>query len=247
VKSRFAIAGLAAVMPFTVGCSDHAFLGSEPPWWQADYETGDFSQWQQSGTIGTNVSRDGMLAIVESPVHSGHYAARSSTNTGNPSYARLYLQDNLPVEAYYSVWFYIPTQYAVGQYWNVFEFSGRSDPTNANTGMAIWSLDLRHGSTGELVWYVYDDVGSRELKPGNPVMAPIGRWFRVQAFVRQATDLTGRVSFWIDDALFIDQRAVSTVPSAWMAWSVGSAAGQMPQPADLYIDDAGIWRTDAAN
>jgi len=232
-------------MSFAVGCSDHAFLGIEPPWWEADHETGDLSQWQQGGTGGTSVSRDATLTIVESPVYSGHYAVRSSTNTGNPSYARLSRQDNLPEEAYYSAWFYIPTPYAVGQYWNVFEFSGRSDSTNANTGVALWSLDLRQQSSGELVWYVYDDAAGRELKPSNPVMAPIGRWFRIEAFVRQATDQTGRVAFWIDDALFIDESAVSTVPSNWMAWSVGSAAGQMPQPADLYIDDAEIWRTGA--
>jgi hypothetical protein len=244
VKSPFAIAGLAAITLLVLGCSDQAFLGIEPPWWKADHETDDFSQWQQDKAGGTSVSRDGTLTIVETPVHSGHYAVKSSVGTGNPSHARLYRQDNLPVEGYYSAWFYIPTPYAVGQFWNIFEFSGRTDPTNANTGVAVWSLDLRQQSTGELLWYVYDDAGSRELKPSNPVVAPIGRWFRIQAFVRQAIDRTGRVTFWIDGALFIDQSAVSTVPSNWMSWSLGSAAGQMPQPADLYVDDAEIWRVD---
>ena len=66
--------------------------------------------------------------------------------------------------------------YAVGQFWNIFEFSGRADPTNPNTGVAVWSLDLRQQSTGELTWYVYDNAGSRELKPSNPVVAPIRWW-----------------------------------------------------------------------
>jgi hypothetical protein len=101
---------------------------------------------------------------------------KSSIDTGNPSHARLYRQDNLPVEGYYSAWFYIPKPYAVGQFWNIFEFSGRADPTNPNTGVAVWSLDLRQQSTGELTWYVYDNAGSRELKPSNPVVAPIRWW-----------------------------------------------------------------------
>ena len=42
------------------------------------------------------------------------------------------------------------------------------------------------------------------------------------------------------DQLLSDEVGVSTVPSDWMSWSVGSVAGHMPQPADLYLDDAMI-------
>lgn len=238
---------LCLALPFAVGCSARVGLGVEPFLWMADHETGDLSQWSEGNTGGTLTSSDGSLGLVTDPVHGGHYAALASIKSVNStSYARLYRQDNLPAEGYYSIWFYLPSTYAVGQYWNIFELSGRRDASTPNTGVALWSLDLRQES-GQLTFYVYDGARAQELKPSAPVAAPIGRWFRVLAFVRQATDQTGRVTFWIDDTLFIDANDVSTVPSAWMSWAVGSAAGQMPQPADIYLDDAMIWRQAAGN
>jgi hypothetical protein len=242
VKTPSIIAWLAALLPSVVGCGDQIRLGVEPIDWRADHETDDFSQWQDGANDGTFVSSDGALAIVEDPVHSGHYAVRSSIDTlNNPSCARLYRQNNLPKEAYYSVWFYIPKPYLVGDYWNVFEFQGRTDPSNTNTATPVWSLDLRQQSNDELLWYLWDGAGRQELKPNDPVVAPVGRWFHVEALVRQATDRTGRVAFWIDGEPFIDESGVATVPTNWMSWSVGSVAGHMPQPAELYIDDAMIW------
>ncbi len=238
-----AVASFMVLVPFAVGCHETVDLGVEPFLWRADHETADFSQWTEGGTGGTFISKDGTLAIVEDPVHGGRYAVKSSiAGSSNLTYARLYRQDDLPVEAYYSAWFYLPAQYAVGQFWSVFEFGGRWDPSNTNTATAVWSLDLRQTSPTQLMWYVWDGARGQELKPSQPVAAPIGRWIRVLAFVRQATDQTGRVAFWIDDQPFIDENNVSTVPTKWMSWTVGSVAGRMPENADLYIDDAAIWR-----
>jgi hypothetical protein len=89
---------------------------------------------------------------------------------------------------------------------------------------------------------VWDGLRSQEVKPPTPVSPPIARWFRVEAFVRQATDSTGRAAIWIDGQPFIDQTGVSTVPSNWMSWTVGSVSIDIAeQPADIYIDDAMIW------
>jgi hypothetical protein len=239
VKSSFLLAGLATL--FSLGCSAEIPLGAEPSLWMADHETGDLSQWKEGGTGDTFVSSDGSLSIVESPVHGGRYAVKSSiSSTKSPSLARLFRQSNLPAEAYYSVWFYIPQLYAVGQWWNVFEFSGRWEQNNSNTGVALWSLDLRQESNDRLVWYVYDKLGERELTAELATVASLGRWVQVTAFVRQATDKTGQVTFWIDDQLLIDERGLATLPSDWMSWAVGNVAEGMPQAADLYLDDAMI-------
>jgi hypothetical protein len=239
-----AVARGAALLPLAVGCTEQIPLGLEPPEWKADHETGDLSQWSEDGNGGTYDS-NGTLATVESPVHSGRYAAKSSIDTsGSLAVARLYRQDNLPEAARYSVWLYIPAQYTVGQYWSVFEFQGRTDATDSNSLTSVWSLNLRELSTSDLLFYVWDGLRSQELKPVDPVVAPVGRWFRVEAFLEQATDDTGRVTFWIDGALFIDQSEVSTVPTKWLSWAVGSVAPRMtPETADLYVDDAMIWRT----
>jgi hypothetical protein len=245
VKLASAIAWLAAVLSLAAGCDDSAYLGLEPPYWMADHETGDFSQWSEGGGGGTFASNGGTLTVVETPVHSGRYAMKSSINaSGSLSLARAYRQDTLPEQGYYSVWFYIPELYTVtGTYWNVFEFSGRNDPSNTNTGVALWSLNLHQSADGKTVWYVWDGLRNQEVKPADPVSPPIGRWFRVLAFIRQATDQTGRAAFWIDGTPLIDQQGVSTVPSHWMSWSIGGVAIDLAQhPADLYIDDAMIWR-----
>lgn len=222
------------------GCSDQIPLGTEQLW-MADHETDDFSQWKDGEAGNTFSSKDATLTLVENPVHGGRYAVKSSiSNVNDPSLARLYRQDTLPTDAYYSIWFYIPQAYDVSEYWNVFEFSGRRDPANANSSIAVWSLDLRKDPDNQLEWYVYDGIGRQELMPLQPIKAPLGRWFRVTAFVRQATDQSGQLTFWIDDKLFIDQTGISTVPSRWMSWSVGSVASKLPQPADLFLDDAMI-------
>jgi hypothetical protein len=247
VKLRFAIAALAVSSSLVVGCADRALLGLEPPHWKADLETGDFSQWSTGGNGGTFVSTNGSLTLVESPVHGGRYAMKASISAaGNLTYARAFRQDGLPAQAYYSVWFYLPQRYTVtGLYWNVFEMSGRNDPANANSAVAIWSLNLRQSSAGDLVWYVWDGLRSQDLLPTASVSPPIGRWFRVEAFIRQATDQTGRAAFWIDGKPFIDQGGVSTVPTDWMSWTVGSVSPDLAeQPADIYIDDAMIWSVD---
>jgi hypothetical protein len=238
VKLCLLIAGLATLLQ---GCSEQLPLGVEPSLWMADHETGDFSQWKEGEDGAAFTSSDGTLTLVDKPVHSGRYAVKSSiSNTNSPSLARLYRQGDLPEEAYYSTWFYIPQVYSVGDYWNVFEFSGRRDASNANTDLALWSLDLRKDPDNQLEWYVYDKMGAQELLPIEPLKAPLGRWFQVTAFLRQATDQTGQLRFWIDGKLFIDQTGLATVPSQWMSWSVGSVAGHMPQPADLFLDDAMI-------
>lgn len=233
------VAGVATL--FSLGCSDQIRLGVEPSLWMADHETGDYSQWKEKGGGDTYAAGGGVLSLVEDPVHGGRYAVKSSIiNTAEQSLARLYRRDPLPAEAHYSVWLYIPEVYTVGDYWNVFEFSGRRDPADSSTDTPLWSLDLRKDPDNRLEWYVYDVIGEQELTTIDPLKAPIGRWFRVTAFLRQATDNTGQVTFWIDDKLLVDHTGVSTIPSRWMTWSVGSVAERIPQPADLFLDDAMI-------
>jgi predicted phosphoadenosine phosphosulfate sulfurtransferase len=75
-------------------------------------------------------------------------------------------------------------------------------------------------------------------------VAPIQRWFLVEAFMHQATDNTGRIAFWIDGAPLVDVSGVSTVLSPWLSWDVGGAASNITQqPAEIYLDDAAIART----
>jgi len=244
-----------AVLTALGGCSEQIHLGSAPPgadaadatpappYWFADHETGDLSQWLEGGASagGQVLSSDAQLTIVTSPTHSGRFAVRSAISTANKtSFARLYRWGDLPNDSYFRVWMYIPQRYTIGQYWNVFEFQGRTDPADPTKFVYLWSLDLKQASNGDMSWYLYDTPRARNV-PTATIVAPIGRWFLVEAFMHQATDNTGQVTFWIDGNLLVDVTGVSTVPTMWLSWNVGGSASNITeQPAEIFLDDAAI-------
>jgi hypothetical protein len=232
------------VAPLAPDVTDVPDATPAPPYWSADHETGDLSQWFEGGTSAGDeiLSTDAQLTVVTSPTHSGRFAVRSAIFAANKtSYARLYRWGNLPNDAYFRVWMWIPQRYTIGLYWNVFEFQGRTVPADPATYKYLWSLDLEQASNGDMVWYLYDDVRLRKY-PTNPTMvAPIQRWFLVEAFMHQATDNSGHVTFWIDGNLLADVSGISTVPSMWLSWNVGGSASNITeQPAVIFLDDAAI-------
>jgi hypothetical protein len=182
------------------------------------------------------------LTVVTSPTHNGRFAVRSAIfATGKTSYARLFRCGNLPNDAYFRVWMWIPQNYGIGLYWNVFEFQGRTDPADSNSFRYLWSLDLAQASNGDMVWYLYDDMRLKKYPPTPTMVAPIQRWFLVEAFMHQAMDNSGHVTFWIDGNLLADVSGVSTVPSMWLSWNVGGSASNITeQPAEIFLDDAAI-------
>jgi hypothetical protein len=241
----FAVLGLT-----TFGaCNDQIHLGTTSPiYWSADFETGDLSQWSEGGaTAGGDVlTSDGQLTVVTAPTaHSGRFAARSAISaSGNISYARLYRWGQLPQDAYFSVWMLIQQRYTIAKYWNVFEFQARTNPADPATLQYPWSLNLERRTDSELYWYLFDGQRQQRIEPAIAQTAPIGRWFQVEAFMHQAPDSTGRVTFSIDGTLFADVGGVSTVPSAWLSWVVGGVSPNITeQPAELFLDDAVIART----
>lgn len=262
VTSALAVAALASLC----GCKDQINLGLEKYYWSADFETGDLSQWSKLSTFeplvggppssteagppnsfngGQAKSTDAAnLTIANTPVHSGNFAVRSAIYaTGSVSFARLYRWGTLPQDAYYSVWMYIPTNYTIGSYWNLFEFQGRNDPADPASQVYLWSLDITRRSDGQLSWYVWDGLRSRQLNPAVSTVAPIGRWFRVEAFMHQATDNSGDVKFWVDSVFLLESSGVSTVVNDWLSWVVGGAAPNITeQPAEVFLDDAAILR-----
>jgi len=228
-------------------CNDQINLGTDPIYWSADHETGDLSQWSEGGpgAGGQVLSANAQLTVVSSPTHSGRFAVRSAISTnGKNEYARLYRWGNLPDDAYFRVWMWIPQRYTIGQYWNVFEFQGRPDPTTPANLSYLWSLDLEQAANGDMSWYLFDGQRQDKYLPSATTLAPIGRWFMVEALLHQATDNTGRITFWIDGSLLVDVSGVSTVLNAWLSWDVGGVSPAITQqPAELYLDDAAISRS----
>jgi hypothetical protein len=244
---HYATGALSVAALLALGaCSDQIHLGSE---WFADHETGNLFQWAEGGTGagGQILSSDAQLTVVTSPspTHGGRFAVRSAIYAATRgSYARLFRSGVLPNDAYFRVWMYIPQNYTIGLYWNVFEFQGRTDPADPSSYVYLWSLDLEQAPNGEMSWYLFDDKRQHRYPPQVATVAPIGRWFLVEAFMHQATDNTGRVTFWIDGNLLVDVPGVSTVPSMWLSWNVGGSASNITQqPAEIFLDDAAITLT----
>jgi len=78
-----------------------------------------------------------------------------------------------------------------------------------------------------------------EYGPTVPLVAPIGRWFQIEAFVHQATDDSGRISVWIDGTKLAEVSGVPTVPTLWLGWSVGSTSNAIAEDTvESYLDDA---------
>jgi hypothetical protein len=249
-----------AVLMAVGACGDQIHLGGAPPapdaspvpdatdatpaplYWFADHETGDLSQWAEGAVSDQIVSADAQLTVVNSPTHSGRFAVMSAINAATrTSYARLFRSGVLPNDAYFRVWMYIPQRYTIGLYWNVFEFQGRTDPAKPSSYVYLWSLDLEQASNGDMSWYLFDDLRQKRYPPQVTTVAPIGRWFLVEAFMHQATDNSGQVTFWIDGTLLVDVTGVSTVPTMWLSWNVGGSASNIAeQPAEIFLDDAAI-------
>jgi hypothetical protein len=224
------------------GCTGKLNLGKEPPVWLADHETGDLSQWiAGEGDAGVVVASEGTLTVESDQVHSGTSAVLATITTADGlSFARLNHR-NVPQDSRFSAWFYIPQRYTILGYWSLFEFQGLAFPAIDTTEITLWSVDLRGSGDGELTWYLWDNLRSVEYGPAVPLAAPIGRWFRIEAFVHQATDDSGRMTVWIDGTKLAEVSGVSTVPTPWLGWSVGSTSNAIAEDSvELYLDDATI-------
>lgn len=223
-------------------CTGRIHLGTEPPFWAADHETGDLSQWTM-GDADAGISMDfgGIVTVEGDYAHSGSSAVRATIATTNGlSSARLNRRD-VPQDASLRAWFYIPRRYTVIGYWDLFELQGLADPTSQSTPETLWSVCLRDGGSTEMTWYLWDNIHALEHSPVVPLAAPIGRWFQIEAYVHQATNDSGRITVWIDGTKLADVSGVATVPAMWLGWSIGSTSNAIAeQSVELYLDDATI-------
>jgi len=95
--------------------------------------------------------------------------------------------------------------------------------------------------------------------PVTNVRLPVGRWFQIEAFIRESTNtadgsrvnLDGQFRMWLDGQKIIDRDAIQTRlhPAASLHWEINSYSnyGVMSEDTvDLYLDDAMIRPYDPA-
>ena len=63
------------------------------------------------------------------------------------------------------------------------------------------------------------------LDVASPVV-PVGQWFQIEAFYRNAQDATGRLTFWLDGRQIVDIANQPMAPTPWVEWNACSIGAE---------------------
>jgi hypothetical protein len=225
--------------------------------WSADYETGDVKQWDRVA-----ISGDGTSTVVTSPVHSGRYANALTIDTSNTKTGvrMVYKSEddpwdgdsrNLPDEAYYSVWYYIPERVTI-PWLNALQWKQQRKGSNGSLeGVPLYSASMYNDSDGQLVFKLHtrvDENGqwmeghNRWLgDPSDPV--PIGRWFHLESYYKWDKSGNGRIATWVDGHKIWDVSGITTefdwsYETLRRQWTVNNYSDDTsPSKFTIYVDD----------
>lgn len=219
---------------------------------RVDFESNDLSGWDGIGITG-----DADVDVSDSRAHSGQYSGAvtiyDANDGGNGVRLELYKRfsepddpKNLPDEAYYSAWYYIPEDIDGNN--NIMQWKqAYQDKPNHQTRKKTFSVTLKgmvpHLSSkidrdGNFTKGVNVDIAK------NPV--PTGQWFHLECFYRWSTRPDGSVFCWLDGYEILRAERVTTQSShvQWLSyprqWTINNygVSEQIPPTHTLYIDDA---------
>ena len=177
----------------TCACAPTLDVGSNLIW-ATDHETGGLEDWyadDQGGPLKDSTD-DSPIVIVEGPTHSGRYSLEltdlAMSDSEGPG---VYRELQLPPDAYYSAWYYLPRLYRTNSQWTIQKFRSRldSDPNAISHGH---DLNLRTLPGGQVVLYVFSHDPAYLQAPLSdpPAFVPVETWFHVEVFFRPRTDET---------------------------------------------------------
>jgi hypothetical protein len=247
-----------------VACNWNANLGtigdgSASLLWKSTFEVGNFSEWvgdQQGGTSVENFSNI-EPSVISGMAHHGSWSAEIVVvpMEGTSSVTYLFRQQPSPQAAYYSAWFFVPTNIAVpvGSYLSLVHFKGSKTPDGMQLYPA-WDVNLYQLADGQLAAQMYDFKGddTQQNTPGqpqqglSPVPFPTGVWVQLEVYLAKAaaTDAgtpTGSIRVWQNGTLILDRENLATVMNDYLQFDVGAASNNIyPDPTSIYVDDAAI-------
>ncbi len=244
--ARVGLCGLAVLAGLAAGCGAQIGVGSDVLW-TALFEGDSFGEW--TGTPGGNAQAfptpPNTIAVSSDRAHRGTFAANltiTAGSDGTQENAVLSRTEGLPQAAYYSGWFYLTRTVTVGTFWVIFKFRIRTNATDPNTTDEFYDLDLVNMPSGEMTLQLYDHRTSSNiaLDVADPVV-PVGNWFQVEAYYRNANDATGRVTYWLNGQQIVDVTGQPTGPTPWIEWDACSVAEDLtPSTTTLYVDDCAV-------
>jgi hypothetical protein len=179
--------------------------------------------------------------IVTSPVRSPPFAAAFQLGdaTGLPAaQMRCAREGQLPDQAFYGAWFFLPTLATDLENWNLIHFQGGvPGETLENT----WDVTLEERPGVGLVAHVYEFSTRRVHQQPQPVAVPIGRWFQLELFLKRASDETGAVALYQDGTEVLRLEEIAPDDSPFGQFYVGNLATRLNPPNyTLYVDDVSI-------
>jgi hypothetical protein len=232
------------------GCGQDLDVGSDVLW-TARFEVGgnSFPEWTSvpGGNYGAFPPPNN-VEVSSEYVHHGRFAAKLTINApvDNPQGygSSLVRQGNLPVQAYYSAWYYLPSKVTVGIYWVIMKFRYRTVADDPTTENELFDLNLKNLPGGDMSLRLYDHrSGDLPLDVADPIV-PVGNnvWFQVEALYR-ADALDGQFALWLDGNRILNYEGPTGAPP-WVAWDVVSVGEDLTLPtALLYVDDCAISNT----
>jgi hypothetical protein len=248
-RSALSVALVGAVAGAMAGCGGRADVGSDVLW-SSTFETGSFSEWLNApgGSVSAPPAPPNVAEVSADRVHRGGFAAKLTIEAGagaGQQSVGLSRKGSLPTEGYYSAWYYLPRSATVSGYWVLFKIRKRDVADDATTEGELFDVDLVSMPTGEMGLQLYDHRIQDNVPSQVPdLVVPVGVWFQLEAFYRDAADDTGRFTVWFDGAEVFDTAGMATSSTAWVEWSVVSIGENLdPSTAVVYVDDCAVSRS----
>lgn len=216
----------------------------EPPgdnlFFYAGFETGDLSEFT-SGDRGDWVGRsESWYDITTQQAHTGSYSGAITIDTSGGEQAGyfFYWKQDLPADATYSAWYFIPGNIQPGNWWNIMQWKGTDSDSSSSDPMFV--ID---GAYGKLALIYRADSDSLKQTWKSNVDLPRDRWFNLEA--RYISDpANGSITVWLDGQQIFNVSGYPTrLSKNLLYWSVNNyAEAILPQPATIYVDDLAIRR-----
>ncbi len=211
--------------------------------WFAGHETGNMNEWYEESCGGEFNNGEATSAVSTDVAKSGLYSSKLTINaTGADTGTRLFrwCESRDPSEElYYGAWFYLPEKVqAVGGWWNIFQYKNKY-PQGGND--PYWIINIGNRSNGDMYLYLYDWVKQKSYSQTLKDI-PVGQWFHIETYLKEATGNTGIIKVWQDgQEIFNIPNVATTIAGTELQWSVNNYSSQLnPSNVTLYIDDASI-------
>jgi hypothetical protein len=245
--SRISVLGAALAAGCLSACGGNIDVGSDVLW-TARFEGGTFGEWIDAPGGGASASSaTGSVAVSVEHAHTGLMAAKLSIEAPSGAGAQgagMSRKGDLPAAGYYSAWYYLPQTVSVGQYWVIFKFRLRAVADDPSTEGELFDVGLVNDASGEMTLQLYDHrVDAPVPLSVAGLVVPVGVWFQIEAYYRNASDSTGALTVWFDGQAVADLEGAATSPTPWVEWDVLNLGNDLtPSAVTLFVDDCALSR-----